>query len=70
MLPPSSIDTGYKFIIARDRFRTKKVDRVSLFDVFTRKITSEAIRLKIIPPEHIKISFKYDTVYGSYDSDK
>ena len=58
MLPPSSIDTGYKFIIANDRFNSKRVDRVSLFDVFTRKITSEAIRLKIIPPEHINISLK------------
>ena len=32
--PPSSIDIGYKFIIARDKFITKRVDRVSLFDVF------------------------------------
>lgn len=60
MLPPSRIDTGYKFIKANEKLNTKKVDNVSLFDEFIIKIINTVRRLNIIPPKHTMASFKYD----------
>ena len=57
--PPSRIETGYKFIIPRDKLHTIKNCRISVF--FIKIMVKIANRkLNITPPKHTIASFLYD----------
>lgn len=57
MPPPSKIDTGYKFISASEALSKEKVDRVSFFCTFIKKVKRANSKLKMIPPRHTSASF-------------
>ena len=63
--PPSSVDAGYKFIIARDRLHSKMNDILS-FNEEKGSSKSTTARLKAIPPEQTKSSFLKDAEEQSY----